>query len=91
MKKERVKPGNNKEDKVPKQPEKLAGTVKEPGLEYHNPRIHFFSSFEEMNEFDAMEMAQSSPLQNFAQVTSLLIQFYPGILEIPMDKKIYYK
>lgn len=39
-------------------------------------RIHFFSSFEEMNEYDLKEMAQSTPQERFQNITRLIKSLY---------------
>ena len=63
----------------------------EPEIAYAKPRFRFFNSFEEMNEADIEEMARFTPIQNFEQVTQLILDFYSDELQKPMDKKIHFR
>lgn len=59
-----------------KKPRQAKTTVSEPAIRYNNQELKIFSSFEEMNEADLIEMASFTPLQRMAHVTALLKQFY---------------
>lgn len=65
------------------------GKAEEPAFPYGNT-IRFFSSFEEMNEADAMEMAQLSPEQHLNHATDLIERAFQKELKEKMDKKIYF-
>lgn len=67
------------------------GHLSEPEIAYKKPIIRFFSSFEEMNEADAIEMAGFTPVQNFEQVTQMISSFYHDEIQLPMDKKIHFR
>ena len=72
-------------------PETKKSSFNEPLIGYTKARFRFFNSFEEMNEADIEEMARFTPLQNFEQVTQLLLNFYSDVLQMPMDKKIHFR
>ncbi len=72
-------------------PNTVQGKVSEPESNYRKPTIRFFTSFEEMNEADIIEMAGFTPVQNFEQVTQMILSFYKEELQKPLDKKIHFR
>ncbi len=50
-----------------------------------------FHSFEEMNEADARDKANLSPIEHLKNVTSLIEKLYADELKKPMDKKIKFR
>ena len=72
-------------------PDTKKGSLSEPKIANTKPRFRFFNSFEEMNEADIEEMAGFTPIQNFEQVTQLILNFYSEVLQKPMDKKIHFR
>jgi hypothetical protein len=79
MKKKKVK---NKDSKV-----------EEPIVAYlDEKRIHFFNSFEEKNEFDAMERAKNTPLENLKNTTELIKMVFAKELKKKYNpKKIHFR
>jgi len=72
-----------------KKPKSAKTLASEPKSEYG---LKSFSSFEEMNEADLLEMASFSPLQRMAHVTELLRQFYSEELKNKFsDLTIHFK
>ena len=70
--------------------------TKEPSPEYHKTgdanTIHFFSSFEEMNDYDHKEMAKLTPEQRLQNITGMIMEMYKQELSKPMtDLTIYFK
>ena len=66
--------------------------VNEPEAIYSKkPTLRFFSSFEEMNEADAKEMAALSPLESLIQTTALIERLYADKLKSGIKgRKIYF-
>jgi pyruvate dehydrogenase complex dehydrogenase (E1) component len=54
-------------------------------------RIRFFSSFEEMDEADAKEMATLSPKEHLQNTTSLIKRIFTEELKNPPEKRIKFK
>ena len=79
----------NKYKKKFKEPE-----VNEPAAEYIKPpgnQIIFFNSFEEMNEYDLQEMANSTPEERFKHITYMIQHLYADKLkDRVLDMKIYF-
>lgn len=69
--------------------------VSEPAVSYQkggDKSLRFFSSFEEMNEADAKEMAQNTPIENLRNVTEYISQCYAEELKNKMtDLTIHFK
>ena len=66
--------------------------VSEPVATYETKRLHFFNSFEEMEEADARQMASINPLDHLKNVTELIKRIYAKELKKKMtDFKIHYK
>lgn len=66
--------------------------VKEPQIDPGKWKLTFFSSFEEMNEADAKEMASFTPLQHLQNATGLIKIFYANELKKKFNGfKIYFK
>ena len=49
-----------------------AAKANEPKADYGKWEIHFFKSFEEMDEHDAKELAAFSPIQHLQNTTDLI-------------------
>ena len=56
-----------------------------------NKQIKFFTSFNEMNEADAKEVAALSPKEHLMNATFLIKKIFEKELKRPMDKKIKFK
>ncbi len=79
---------NKKKNKPSEAKEPIAGYQK-PGSEN---TIRFFSSFEEMNEYDHKEMAALTPEQRLQNITGMIMEMYKEELSKPMsDLTIYFK
>lgn len=68
-----------------------ARTLNESDSNCQNQQIKTFSTFEEMNEADAQEMAGISSVQHLQNATLLVKKFFSEELKKPMDKRIRYK
>ena len=73
-----------------------ASLSEEPQVPYQkstdDKAIRFFSSFEEMNEYDHKQMAALTPIQRLQNITRLIIEMYKQELDKPMtDMTIYFK
>jgi hypothetical protein len=67
-------------------------SVNEPLPDYGENKILVFNSFEEMNEADAKEMANSSPLDNLKCATAYIMHVYAEELKNKMtDLTIHLK
>ena len=66
--------------------------AEEPLTRNHPNKITFFSSFEEMNEYDIREMAKKAPLENLQQMTAFIEHMFAEELKEPFsDFKIHFK
>ena len=67
-------------------------TVEEPAVAYQKNKIQFFSSFEEMNDADAKEVAAVDPLENLKNATAYIMHLYADELKNKMtDLNIHIK
>lgn len=64
--------------------------AEEPATSYGNT-IRVFSSFEEMNEADAREVAQFTHEQHLNHATELIERVFHEELKKKMDKALYFK
>ncbi len=62
--------------------------MSEPEGIYKNSSLKQFSSFEEMNEADAKEMALISPMEHLKNTVIRIKNMYAEELKKPMNKKI---
>jgi len=62
--------------------------VSDPEVIYGKRDLKSFTSFEEMNEEDAKEMAALSPMTHLQHATLLIKKMYEDELKKPMNKKI---
>ncbi len=60
----------------------------EPSVVYGKRRITTFTSFEEMNEAEAKEMANISPIFHLQNATMLIRKVYAEQLKQPMNKTL---
>ncbi len=65
--------------------------VKEPRVNYGEKEMMFFSSFEEMNEYDHRQMAKDTPLQRLQYITTFISEMYADELKAKMDLTIHFK
>jgi hypothetical protein len=79
---------NKKKNKPSEANEPISGYQK-PGAEN---TIRFFSSFEEMNEYDHKQMASLTPELRLQNITGMIMEMYKEELSKPMtDLTIYFK
>ena len=72
-------------------PENKINTKKPNVVLQKKKRVRFFSSFEEMNEADAKEMASLSPKEHFQNTTSLIEKIFTKELKRLAEKRIKFK
>ncbi|HMT28279.1 MAG TPA: hypothetical protein PKD91_03260 [Bacteroidia bacterium] len=73
-------------------PSETPKLVNEPETVYGESKIQIFSSFEEMNEADAKEMAVSIPLENLKRAIAYIMHLYAEELKNKMtDLTIHLK
>ena len=66
--------------------------LNEPGIAFQTKQhIKFFTSFVEMNEADAKEMAALPPKEHLQNAVFLTRKIFAEELKKPMDKKIKFK
>lgn len=65
--------------------------MSEPEAIYKRSRLKQFSSFEEMNEADAKEMALIGPIEHLKNTVIRIKNMYAEELKKPMNKKIKFK
>jgi hypothetical protein len=66
--------------------------VNKPEVEYSKWKLKIFHSFEEANEFDAMECAKLSPIENLQNTTELIKRIFANELSKKyLPNKIYFK
>ncbi len=71
--------------------EKTNSELNEDFPAYQKKQIRSFTSFEQMNEEDAKEMAIIPPLTHLQNATLLAKKIFSADLEKPMDMKIKFK
>ena len=65
--------------------------IKKPETIHQNKKIKLFSSFAEMNEADAQEMAAISPIIHLQNATMITKKIFSEELKNPMDMTIKFK
>jgi hypothetical protein len=65
--------------------------IKKSETTRQNKKIKFFSSFEEMNEADAQEMAAISPIAHLQNATIIAKKVFSEDLKKPMDMTIKFR
>lgn len=65
--------------------------IKKQETMHQNKKIKFFSSFEEMNEADAQEMASISPITHLLNATIIAKKVFSEELKKPMDMTIKFR
>ena len=71
---------------------KKTDEVNEPALEYGSKQMVFFKSLEEMNDHDALEMANMSPIDCLKNATSLIKRAFANELKKDFsDFSIHFK
>lgn len=66
----------------------IASSLNEPEVTYGKLSIRTFSSFKEMNEADAKEMAAIPPEEHLRNATHVISQIHADELKRPMNKKL---
>ena len=67
--------------------------ISEPSVSYEvsaDNKLHFYSSFEEMNNADLDEMAVSTALQRITNITCLIQNMYKDVLKEPESNNLYF-
>ncbi|HNR19327.1 MAG TPA: hypothetical protein PKN75_08080 [Bacteroidia bacterium] len=65
--------------------------VNEPDAVYNtmqNKELNFFSTFEEMNNADLIQMANSTPMQRLQNITYTIMHLYKKELQKPQSKTL---
>lgn len=77
-----------------KENNKKAGKVEEPEVAYEkamDKTVRFFSSFEEMNDYDLKDMAAHTPVDRLKNITFMLQSLYSEELQKPFDFTLHFK
>lgn len=70
----------------------IEDNVNEPLVPFKSNSIQFFGSFEEMNEANAKEMAEFTPIEHLQHITEYIMHAYADELKNKItDLIIYFK